>query len=82
MIHALFGGGREVQLDPVLTYGFAEGAVGHAGALLPSRRGLLLSGKNHAEEGEVFVVEGLGQVGCLGVQRMPAEVGLPCINGL
>ena len=69
--------GRKVLLDPVLTDGFAQGAIGFAGALLPAGSGFLLAGERFAEEIEVLVVEGLGQVGSRAVNRMPAQIGLP-----
>ncbi len=39
-------------------------------------------GERFAEEVEVFVEEGLGQVRGRAVHRVPAEVGLPCVDGL
>ena len=62
LIHAGLGFGREVRLYPILADGFAQGAIGFAGALLPARGRFLLAGERLAEEVEVFIVEGLGQV--------------------
>jgi hypothetical protein len=82
LIHAGLGLGREVRLYPILTNGLAEGAVCCGGALLPTRSGFLLTGECFAEEVEVFVVEGLGEVNRGGMNRVPPEIGLPGGDGL
>jgi hypothetical protein len=82
LVHAGLRRGRKILLDPVLAHGLAEGAVGHSGALLPARRVFFCPGEGFAEEGKVFVIEGLGQVHGRAVNQMPAEVGLlPRITG-
>jgi hypothetical protein len=82
LVHAGLGGRGKVLLDPILAHGFTQRVVGHGGALLPAWCGLLLPLQRLAEKGEVFVEEGLGQDGCLTVDGLPAEIGLPCVDGL
>ena len=82
LVHAGLGFGREVLLDPVLADGFAEGAVGFGGALLPAWGRLFLAGECLTEEVEILVVVGLGQVGSGGVNRVPTQVCLPGVDRL
>ncbi len=82
LVHAVFGRGREVLLDPVLTHGFAECAIGHAGALLPARFRFLLAAESFREEVEVLVKEGFRQQAGLSVQHVPAQIALPGVDRL
>ena len=82
LIHAGLGLGREVRLYPILADSFAQSAIGFAGALLPARGLFLLAGESLAEEVKVLIVEGLGQVWGRGMNCVPAQVGLPAIDGL
>ena len=82
LVHALLGRGRKVLLDPILADGLSKRVVGHGGALLPARLGLLLPRKRPAEKDEVLIEERLGQVQSLSVEGVPAQIAFPGVEGL